>query len=561
MNRTQTPNPLRSKLLALMVLRVVLALAFLGVVVWFQLKSNFFTTLSFYPIHAIVAAVGLLTIFYAAILKRVKNLELFIYTQVAVDIALITATVYVTGGVVSYLPVLYFISVLGSSVLLNRSACYYAASVSSIAYGALMYLDFNRLLPQRYKVFSSPVTPGWEDVVTTISVNVLGLFTVAYLVGYLAEKAAKMERQLKEKGIDLDRLENLNRLIVDNIPTGIMTLDETGRITSFNRAASNITGYSLRDVYYKGVEAVSAGFIDVIEGIKVGGSVRGELEVKKKDGAGVSLGFTISPGRGGEITHIVIFQDLTLLKDMEEQLRRDDRLKALGELSASIAHEIRNPLASLSGSIQVLSRELKLRGDKRHLMEIVLRESERLNSLITDFLLFAKPATKEKEMFDVTEVIRETLGVFKNSPRVAAISIEDHLEDHLLIEGDRRQISQVFWNLFLNAANAMPGGGRLTTSSKTKDSPDGIEIRGGHRGGGLFAEVMVTDSGEGINPGNLSKVFDPFFSTREGGTGMGLSIVYRIIVSHGGTIYVSSIPGHGTTFKILLPLARMGEAT
>ena len=545
-----------------MVLRVVLALAFLSTAFWFQLRESSLTKPSFYPIHAVVVTVCFLTIFYALLLKHVKNLKLFAYLQVIVDIALITGTVYVTGGIVSYLPVLYFISVIGSSILLDKRAGYYAASVSSGAYAALVYLDFKHLLPLRYKVFFSPYLPEWEDVITTISTNVLGMFVVAYLAGYLAEKTAIMEKELEEKGIDLDRLENLNRLIVDNIPTGIMTLDGESRITSFNRAASSITGYSLKDVYYRGVDAVSPEFL---KGTKVPPyeAARTEINIRKKNGPKVCIGFTVSSGQGGEMASIIIFQDLTVLKAMEEQIRRDDRLRALGELSASLAHEIRNPLASLSGSVQVLNKGSGVKGEKRHLMEIVLRECERLNSLITDFLLFARPATKEKpERIDIAELIRETIKVFTNSPQAKGIDIEDRLTGSLFVEGDRRQMSQVFWNLFLNAADAMKNGGKLTVSSAPKgpaglfSKPDMEKM--GPRQDDRFVEIMVSDTGEGIEQTNLSKVFDPFFSTKASGTGLGLAIVHRIIESHRGKIYISSVRGKGTTFKIIVPLSPPG---
>jgi len=545
-----------------MVLRVVLALAFLSTAFWFQLRESSLTKPSFYPIHAVVVTVCFLTIFYALLLKHVKNLKLFAYLQVIVDIALITGTVYVTGGIVSYLPVLYFISVIGSSILLDKRAGYYAASVSSGAYAALVYLDFKHLLPLRYKVFFSPYLPEWEDVITTISTNVLGMFVVAYLAGYLAEKTAIMEKELEEKGIDLDRLENLNRLIVDNIPTGIMTLDGESRITSFNRAASSITGYSLKDVYYRGVDAVSPEFL---KGAKVPPyeAARTEINIRKKNGSEVCIGFTVSSGQGGEMTGIIIFQDLTVLKAMEEQIRRDDRLRALGDLSASLAHEIRNPLASLSGSVQVLNKGSGVKGEKRHLMEIVLRECERLNSLITDFLLFARPATKEKpERIDIAELIRETIKVFTNSPQAKGIDIEDRLTGSLFVEGDRRQMSQVFWNLFLNAADAMKNGGKLTVGSAPKgpaglfSKPDMEKM--GPRQEDRFVEIMVSDTGEGIEQTNLSKVFDPFFSTKTSGTGLGLAIVHRIIESHRGKIYISSVRGKGTTFKIIVPLSPPG---
>ncbi|MCK4847034.1 MAG: PAS domain S-box protein, partial [Deltaproteobacteria bacterium] len=410
----------------------------------------------------------------------------------------------------------------------------------------------------------SPVDSTWEDVVTTIASNILAFFIVAYLAGYLAEKTARIERELHEKDIDFDRLEHLNRQIVDNIPTGIMTIDEAGRVTSFNRAAVDITGHTLRDVYYKSMNEIFPALSGLLDDVSTT-DLSVERECETKSGLSISLGLVLSPGQGEDMANVVIFQDLTQMKRLEEELRRDDRLKALGELSAAIAHEIRNPLASISGSVQVLREELSadaLTGDRRHLMEIVVRETERLNALITDFLLFAKPADGKTESFDVAEVIGETVKVFSNSPEAAGIDIrtlpEPEDKDDIqsaFVDGNRRQLSQVFWNLLLNASISMKdlNSGKIEGSSKLTVSKKTI------RGGGEVAlegsiEIAITDSGKGIAPENIERIFDPFFSTRELGTGLGLSLAHRIIESHGGRIEVTSELGTGTTFKVILPL-------
>lgn len=539
----------------MMVLRVVLGLAFLSITSWFQIKASSTADINFTPLYAIVVLVGLFSIFYAIVFKRIANLKLFVYMQVTADILLITLIVYITGGVESYLHVLYPLVVIGGAIIINKRGGLYAAALSAICYGVLIDLDYYRVLPAKFKVFGVHVAaPLWADVFTTITTNILAYFIIAYLAGYLAESMAKVEKRLEAKEIDFDRLESLNRLIVENITSGIMTVDELLRITSFNKEATHVTGYNLRDVYYKDAREIFPDMMQGAPGDSPRESLRAEKNFRKKDGVEVCIGYTISRGEGGEAAYIIIFEDMTQIKAMEERLRVSEKLKALGELSVGIAHEIRNPLASISGSIQVLSDELRLSGDNAHLMEIVVRETERLNKLITDYLLFAKPATGKRDRVDLAAVIRGTVKVFENSPEAAGINIKSNLGEGLYVNGLERQLGQVFWNLFVNAAHAMPNGGTLTLTSRILHNDNSADSRlsgGAHRS---YAEVLVTDTGCGIKQDDLKRIFDPFFSTKDTGTGLGLAIIHRIIESHEGTIDARSSLGSGTVFKILLPL-------
>ena len=543
----------------MMVLRVVLALAFLGITSWFQLKDYTFAQVNYYPLYAIVVIVSVLTIIYASVVSLVGNLRLFTYVQVALDIALVTVIVYVTGGIESYLTILYLLSVIGSSIVLSRRGGYFAASLSSILYGVMVDLDFYGVLPLKYKIFWNPPQPLWKDVLTTVSANILAFFTVAYLTGYLAEKTAKAEKELEEKGVDYDKLERLNRHIVENISSGIMTLDERSRITSFNRAAENITGYLLRDVYNRNVDDLFHGLLPQDEDAPLY-DIRLEKNFTRKDATEVYLGFTVSCVEGGgDASMIIIFQDLTRLAEMEEQLRRAEKLNALGELSVGIAHEIRNPLASISGSIQVLKNDLKLPGEDVRLMEIVLSETERLNALITDFLVFARPAQEKRMQVDVGAVINETLKMFRNSNEAAGVRIENLLDCEIFVDGDARQLGQVFWNLFVNAAHAMESRGTLTVSCAYRhgESPYSGRVPRQGPAESSYAEIRVADTGCGIAPQDIARVFDPFFSTKCTGTGLGLAIAHRIVESHGGAIDVKSRQGEGTVFTVVLPLAQL----
>jgi len=277
--------------------------------------------------------------------------------------------------------------------------------------------------------------------------------------------------------------------------------------------------------------------------------------VKTKAGSDVFIGFRFSRGSGAEDAHIIIFQDLTKLHSMEEQLRRAEKMKALGEISVGIAHEVRNPLASMSGSIQMLSEQLRLTGEDRSLMEIVLREAKRLNELITDFLLFARPARQERKLINLAEILKDNIRLFTNSCEANGITIREGIDKNIPVAGDVRQLSQVFWNIFLNSAHAMSDRGgeiRVTSSITEKSVLSGEEVQGSVST--PFVSIKVADCGKGMDETEISRIFDPFYTTRPEGTGLGLAMAYSIIQSHGGAITVSSTLGKGSEFTITLPV-------
>lgn len=534
-----------------MVLRVVLAILFIGISSWFQFKQTSPIQPSLYPAYGIVIITCLLTILYARLFKWITDARLFAYLQIFGDILLITATVYVTGGIESLLSFLYFLSIISASILLNRTGGFYAASFSSIAYGLLVNLDFYKVLPTGYKtIMVGNIEYGRGDILATVLLNIIGFFTVAFLTGYLAERTVKIEKELEEKKIDFKKLEAMNKYIVENINSGILTIDNNAKITSFNMAAEKITGHTLEEVYNQSIDAVFTDLMNEhgysINPLDEGPSYfRIDKVFKRKDGKELFLGFSVSPMKEGG--HVIIFQDLTRLRDIEEQLKRGDRLKALGELAAGMAHEVRNPLASISGSAQVLKQSLSFNGEGQHLMDIIIRETNRLNALITEFLLFAKPAVKMARI-NLSDILNDTIGMFRNSPESKNIEIQVKLDDSLVINGDGSQLKQVFWNLFLNASHAMPDGGKLKVRGyrshiKQPFDSDGAKV----------VVIDISDTGAGIPQEKIDKIFDPFFTTRDSGTGLGLAVVHRIIENHKGTIEVKSGKGEGTSFKIILP--------
>jgi two-component system sensor histidine kinase PilS (NtrC family) len=346
----------------------------------------------------------------------------------------------------------------------------------------------------------------------------------------------------------LANLRALHERIVESIRSGLMTTDLQGSIYTFNTAAEEITGYREEDVRGKGASIFFGelkGNIDTsLKTVEAGGtSPRFETECLTAEGMRLRLGFSICPlvSEKGETTGTIItFQDLTHIRALEETSRRQDRLAAIGRMAASIAHEIRNPLAAMRGSIQMLRSEMEGQSAQTELMEIILRESDRLNRIIGDFLNYARPRSSVHEIVDVGELLRETFTLLRHSPEVNEKQvIEDEISDGpLMANVDAEQLRQVFWNLARNALQAMPKGGTLR-AELTRNSHNRVRI-------------AFIDTGRGMSPEQVEHLFEPFSSTT-GGTGLGLSIVYQIIRDHGGTITVRSREGSGTTIMIELP--------
>jgi two-component system sensor histidine kinase PilS (NtrC family) len=342
----------------------------------------------------------------------------------------------------------------------------------------------------------------------------------------------------------------LHERIVESIRSGLVTTDLQGRIYTFNAAAEEITGYRERDV--RGQDA-SVFFGEIQEHITASlhaaetgeASPRFETYCLTAEGLRLRLGFSMSPlfAETGETTGMVItFQDLTQIRTLEETNRRQDRLAAIGRMAASIAHEIRNPLAAMRGSIQMLRSEMKNDGSQTELMEIILRESDRLNTIITDFLSYARPRSLIQSKVDVGDLLHQTFALMRHSPEINENqSIEEQLpEKPLVLDADSGQLKQVFWNLARNALQAMPQGGTLRAT---------VEMNSNDR-----VRISFADTGRGMSPEQVEHLFEPFSSTT-GGTGLGLSIVYQIVRDHGGTINVRSMEGQGTTITVELPTA------
>ncbi len=528
----------------LMVSRLVLVTILLGMLSFFQYEYRIYSFPARY-LYFLISFVYILTGVYWSLLKFIRNAALFAYVQTGVDILLITVLVHLTGGIESGFSILYHLTIISATIINSRRGGYISASLASIFHGALLDLQYYNLLG----FLRSPNYTAMQ-VLHLVSINILSFYAVAFLSGYLSERLRKTRQELHEKNSDFNDLQALQDHILKSIGSGILTMDLEGTITSWNPAAEKITGYSyfeirgrLQEVFGTSIRSLFGHTDDLKER-----PFRFEGEIVKKDGSTAILGMVASllQDETNSIRGIIlIFQDITKIIQMEDQVRRQERLASVGSLAAGIAHEIRNPLASLSGSIQVLQAELDLKGDNGHLMEIVVRETDRLNTIITEFLEYARPKAGGSEQISLSSMLEETCTLLLNNKEFGqGLEIKCDISPDIALRGDGQRLRQVFWNLLINACQAMPLGGEIRVSARTfthfdRDTP--------------WCEIQIADDGPGIAHEDLSKIFDPFFTSKNGGTGLGLAIVYRIIEDHGGTIYAQSSPGRGATFLVRLP--------
>ncbi|HEX7317875.1 MAG TPA: ATP-binding protein [Pyrinomonadaceae bacterium] len=466
--------------------------------------------------------------------------------QFALDALLVTWLVWVTGNLYSPYTALYILIISATSIFLGARW----AMVTAVGCAAFYTLTMLGLTAGWFGVVRQDLTAeAMAKAAEVVGLNDVAFLVVGLLAAWLAGRQTLSEVQMREATHALVSLRALHERIVESIRSGVITTDLERRVFTVNRAAEEMTGYAAADLRGQDVSILFgdiAGRIDESLRSAAEGHVspRYESECLTPEGFLVKLGYNISPlySEKGETTGLVItFQDLTDIRSMEETSRRQERLSAVGRVAAGIAHEIRNPLAAMRGSIQVLRSELEADAPQRELMDIVLSESDRLNRIISDFLTYARPRKFSITECDLREPLRETFALLRHSPEVLdGHQLEEDLpEEPVLAMADAEGVRQVFWNLTRNALKAMPDGGTLRAEMR-RTAPGSVRI--------TFA-----DTGRGMTPAQVERLFEPFSSSTTGGTGLGLSIVYQIIRDHGGTINVRSREGHGTTITIELP--------
>jgi len=549
----------------LMLCRIIILTLLLAITFLFQIseKKYFFISLTNH-FYYFISVFYLVTIVYAVGLKRIKDFRRFMLIQIVADHLFITGLIYFTGGKESFFPITYIFSIIGTSIIFYKRGALLSASFSSFLYGLLLLLQLHHWINPLGQSFL------YDDsqIFYTLILYMAAFYIVAFLSSTISEELKKKKKELIQKQEDYNQLETFNRNIVQSLDSGLLTVDLNGKINFCNRTAEkilNLNGVGFQDI---SIYDLFPRINDVIQAVSKRKDQTVPLDYQryetlfaKSDGNKIHLGFSISPltnPEGGSIGHTLIFQDITKFKEMEEQMKRVDKMAAVGLLAAGMAHEIRNPLASLSGSIQMLKSELVLDESQKNLMDITLRESERLNALITDFLLFAHPPQTHKMPWEISKLLNETIDLLTHSPPfhdgIHVIRPQPYEEIKAMIDSD--QMKQVFWNLLINAAQAMSNGGNIRVRIEKEKTRFGagnvpwIFLSKGKE----WIRISIADSGQGISPEEKEKIFEPFFTTKEGGTGLGLSIVHKIIENHNGVIKVESDVGKGSTFTIFLPV-------
>ena len=534
---------LMQRILSLIIGRLMVIFLLL-VTSWFWNSGTFRLSFENFPqglFLVFLISVGL-TIVYFFLSRLSKNYGWQIRAQFFLDSLLITWLIWRTGDLTSPYITLYIVLISVASFFLKPLATILMALECSLLFILLAFLTGNEVI----NTFGP--AQAMAKAVQIVSFHLVALLVVGLLASRLSDRRSSGE-ELEETAKTLASLRALHERIVESIRSGLVTTDLEGNIYSFNAAATEITGYRLDQVQGKSINSL---FGDIREQIDLSLAAAGggdqlprfEADLITPEGFAVRIGFHVSLlfSETAEASGLIItFQDLTEIRSMEESVRRKDRLAAVGRVAAGLAHEIRNPLGAMRGAIQVLESNMAPESVHARLMDIVLKESDRLNSIITNFLGYARPTAGNFTDVDVGDAIRDTLTLLRHSPDVREHHrlIENLCDDVITISADASQLKQIFWNLARNAIQAMPDGGELRV---------GLENIPNNR-----IRIVFEDTGSGMSPDQVEQLFEPFSNSTSGGTGLGLSIVYQIVKDHNGAINVRSHEGKGTTITVEMP--------
>jgi two-component system sensor histidine kinase PilS (NtrC family) len=485
-----------------------------------------------------------LSLFFVLLLSLWQEHRLQASLQLLTDLILVSLVIHETGGWDSPLNFLYPLVIIVASVLLPRVWAQLVAALAFILYGTVLELNYYGVVP------SYCIThPGLKALRAIIFVNLFAFLAVAYLAGLLTAKLRQVGVQLRDTSGALESLQALHENIIHSISSGLITTGLDGRITLVNGAAQRLLERTPAELLGARVDELFLDSLPTVESQQFHGEVRFEAPTKFRKTVRVRVAALTVPERG-ELGYVYVFDDLTEIRRLEREVRMQDRLAAVGRLAAAIAHEIRNPLTSIAGSVSMLSGIPEMNEDHRRLLDIVTRESQRLNSIITDFLAYSRTKQYHFDKVDLIPLVEDTLTLMDHrmTAEKTGITIVRRFpagQAWAIADGDK--IKQVFWNFCENAVRAMkgaPGGGALTVAIESL---------------GEDWQVGFTDTGAGMSPQQIEKIFEPFQSNFEGGTGLGLAIVYQIVQAHSGKVWARSKPGQGTTFVLRLNRLDVGR--
>ncbi len=475
-----------------------------------------------------------LSLFYVLLLSFWQEHRLQASLQIVTDLFLVSLVVHETGGWDSSLNFLYPLVIIVASVLLPRVWAQMVAALAFILYGGVLELNY-------YGIVHSYGTthPDPKALQAIIFVNLFAFLAVAYLAGLLTAKLRQVGVQLKETSGALEGLQALHENIIHSISSGLLTTGLDGRITLINAAAQRLLERPASELMGAPVDRLFLDRLPTVEAQQSHGEVRFDAPTHFRKTVRVRVTALTVPERG-DLGYVYVLDDLTEIRRLEREVRMQDKLAAVGRLAAAIAHEIRNPLTSIAGSVSMLSGVPEMNEDHRRLLDIVTRESQRLNSIITDFLAYSRNKQYHFDRVDLIQSVEDTLTLMDHrmTAEKTGITIERRYtvrQAWAIADGDR--LKQVFWNLCENAVRAMKNGGTLTAAVESL---------------GDDWQVSFIDTGIGMTPQQVEKIFEPFQSDFEGGTGLGLAIVYQIVHAHEGKVWARSKPGQGTTLVLRL---------
>ncbi len=541
----------------ILILRAVLLTGLVVLLFVFQMQASGPAPIQ--PISIVIGFAYFLFLIYILLLRFCSNFVWVASALVSGDLTVVAGILYSTGGIESPFSFLNILTIIATGIILPRTACYLAASAAGILYGLLLDFQFYGILNPIY--LSSNVASFYDRgyVFYIIFINIISYYSVAFLSSILAQRLKSIKEELEDKSANLQKLQAFHQNILQNMGNGIFTTDMEGKITSVNPAAEQTIGFLNSEILGK----------YCFEILKLNGlekffkfhdeplpfQLEGESSTKDKRKIRIRMKISGLRDEYGELTgFICVFEDLTELRAMENKIAQSQRLVEVGKISAGLAHEIRNPLASLSGSIQVLRNGLSLEQTDKRLMDIVIRETDRLNSIVSDFLNYANPRLPKVTLINLTQVLEDVVTLLKNDQAYnnSVNVVLDCANERSYLKGDPQLFRQLIWNLSINALQAMSDGGELKIS--LKETSDFYRENYQSKKAGIF--LTVEDDGYGIDPNLKNKIFDLFFSTKEKGVGLGLAVVYKIVNQFDGYIGCKSKKPHGSCFEVYLPNAQ-----
>jgi two-component system sensor histidine kinase PilS (NtrC family) len=525
-------------------LRVVVLTILLGLTLLLQSAEKHIVVPPFQYVAIFIIGVYLFTICSALFLKFIKRYSTFAYSQILIDVLLVSILIYFSGGSQSIFTILYFFPIITGSFILFRRGALAPAAASTLCYGATLFLEYTGHHPAYFEEFWYMPLGDIRSVLNFFSIHGFTFFITAILSSLLSERLRRTEKALVSTSLKFDQLSVLYKQIFADIPSGVITVSNYKKIVSFNPASEKITGYISGEI-------VGQEITEIFPNLNLGddNSHRAENELIRKDGKKIPVGYSFAklnmPGSTDDY-QVITLQDLSETKLMEKQVLQAEKMATIGEMAAGVAHELRNPLAAISGAAEVLDASGDIKQPNQGLMNIIIRECNRLQNSITDFLQFSKPSSPEKEWVLLLPLVNEVIQLLEQThdwpEKCQAIA---DIPEKMDCWADVQQIHKLLVNLLHNSCIAMENNAgeiRIIAREITEDSGEEKTV------------LTIIDNGRGISDLIIDKIFEPFFTTRENGTGLGLSIAKQIVETHDGVITISSREKKGTTAEVWLPL-------